>query len=166
METVGFGGSCHWCTEAIFLSVKGVTDVKQGWISSLADATEFSEAILLRYNAEIISLKQLIEIHLHTHSCTSNHAMREKYRSAVYVTDEEQIGDVQKIISHLQPDFEQPIITRALKMNEFKLNKAEYLNYYYSDPSRGFCENIINPKLKLLLDKFSTLADKDKIGDS
>ena len=166
METVGFGGSCHWCTEAIFLSVKGVVDVKQGWISSLADAAEFSEAILLRYNAEIISLKELIEIHLHTHSCTSNHAMREKYRSAVYVTDEEQIGDVQKIISHLQLDFEQPIITRALKMNEFKLNKAEYLNYYYSDPSRGFCENIINPKLKLLLDKFSTLADKDKIGDS
>ncbi|QPH39525.1 peptide-methionine (S)-S-oxide reductase [Pedobacter endophyticus] len=165
MDEVGLGGSCHWCTEAIFLSVKGVIDVKQGWISSLGEATAFSEAILLRYNPEIISLKQLIAIHLHTHSCTSNHTMREKYRSAVYVTDEGQIDDVRQIISELQSDFEQPIITRALKINEFKLNKPEYLDYYYSNPSRGFCENIINPKLKVLLDKFSKLADRDKIGD-
>lgn len=34
IQKIGLGGSCNWCTEAIFRSLKGVTKVKQGWISS------------------------------------------------------------------------------------------------------------------------------------
>lgn len=165
MNTVGFGGSCHWCTEAIFLSIIGVTDVKQGWIASFGDATAFSEAILLTYDPTVISLKQLLEVHLHTHSCTSNHSMRSKYRSAVYFADDDQLNEAHEILNELQADFDKPILTQVLKIADFKLNKPEYLDYYYQDPSRGFCENIINPKLRVLLDKFSNLANKDKIGD-
>jgi len=30
MIHLGLGGGCHWCTEAIFLSLKGIVEVQQG----------------------------------------------------------------------------------------------------------------------------------------
>lgn len=90
MKRVSLGGSCHWCTEAIFQSLKGVTTVFQGWEASTDENTSFSEAVTIDYDETIITLKSLVEIHLHTHSSTSNHSFRKKYRSAVYYYSEEQ----------------------------------------------------------------------------
>lgn len=150
MTTIGFGGSCHWCTEAIFQSLEGVLEVKQGWILS----EYFSEAVVVDYDSAIISEATLIAVHLHTHNCTSNHSMREKYRSAVYTFTEDQASSAKEIISGLQTDFELPIITEVLPFREFKWNKPEQLNYYYTDPARPFCRNYIDPKLRLLMQRF------------
>ena len=42
---LGLSGTCYWCTEAIFLSLKRVTHVEQGWISSF-DETLMTQAYL------------------------------------------------------------------------------------------------------------------------
>ncbi|MBK0379357.1 peptide-methionine (S)-S-oxide reductase [Mucilaginibacter sp. SD-g] len=145
MINVGFGGSCHWCTEAIFQSLVGVTEVLQGWIDG-------SEAVIVIFDENVISLATLIEIHLATHSCTSEHSLRGKYRSAVYTNE---LGDTaQRIINGLQRDYKQPIITQVLPLGEFRLNNPQYLNYYYRDPQKPFCENIVKPKLNFLLERF------------
>ncbi|MEM9546265.1 MAG: peptide-methionine (S)-S-oxide reductase [Bacteroidota bacterium] len=81
-QKVGFGGGCHWCTEAVFQSLNGVTEVEQGWIAS-KEAPLLSEAVIVHYDEKIIDLTILIEIHLRTHSATSSHSMRSKYRSAI-----------------------------------------------------------------------------------
>ena len=147
---VGFGGSCHWCTEAIFQQVKGVTKVDQGWISSREYPT-FSEAVEVYYNPAIISLETLIEIHLYSHSSTSQHSMREKYRSAIYVFDEEQQVKCLSIIERLQDQFDRPLITQVLFYKDFQRNKETYLNYYQKNPERAFCKNVIDPKLQAFL---------------
>ncbi len=96
IDKIGFGGGCHWCTEAVFQSLMGVIKVEQGWIS--AEGTEdFHEAIILHFNSDIISLKKLIEVHLYTHNSTSNHSMRIKYRSAVYAFTEVQQKEADRI---------------------------------------------------------------------
>lgn len=93
-QKVGLGGSCHWCTEAMFQALKGVHLVEQGWIASCAPHTAFSEAVVVHFNEAIISLEDLVRVHLHTHSCTANHSMRAKYRSAVYCFNQQQIQQV------------------------------------------------------------------------
>ncbi|MES2827239.1 MAG: peptide-methionine (S)-S-oxide reductase [Bacteroidota bacterium] len=164
METIGFGGSCHWCTEAIFLSLRGTAEVLQGWISPADNLQSFSEAVIVKYNAEIISLETLVAIHLHSHSCTSTHSMRAKYRSAIYVFDDQDAVYAKELLIRMQPEFEDLIITEVLRFGDFRLNKPEYLNYYFSDPSRPFCENIVNPKLSELMKNFSASVDQEKLA--
>lgn len=155
MQKIGFGGSCHWCTEAVFRSLKGIAAVEQGWISSDGENTIPSEAVIVTYDEKEISLEVLIAIHLHTHSCTAEHSMRDKYRSAVYTFGDAQSTEAQTTISVLQADFDQPIITRVLSFQTFRRNDENYLDYYYKDPSKPFCQNIVNPKLKELIRSFA-----------
>jgi len=162
LRKIGLGGGCHWCTEAIFQSLLGVTRVEQGWISA-REAEAFSEAIIIQYDSEVLPLQVLIEIHLKTHSCTSAHSLRSKYRSAVYVFSEQQKKEVETILVHLQSAFEKPLITKVLFSKEFKGNVEEYLCYYQQDPNKPFCKNVISPKLRMLLTNYSSRVDHTKI---
>lgn len=149
IKKIGFGGGCHWCTEAYFQSLKGVEKVEQGWISSTAPNDTFSEAVIVRYNPLVIPLKILIAIHLHTHAATKKHRFREKYRSAVYVFDGK-IEESQQLISEYQVGFDEQIITQALLFNQFKLNTETQHNYYKKNKEGIFCERYIHPKLKMI----------------
>ncbi|NIJ54581.1 peptide-methionine (S)-S-oxide reductase [Dyadobacter arcticus] len=153
---IGLGGSCHWCTEAIFQSLKGVVNVSQGWIESDESLTEFSEAVVVEFDPDLISFENIIEVHLHTHSCTSEHSMRSKYRSAVYTFSEENVSSIKQAIEKFQIDFEHPIITKVMSFKSFRLNNEKYLEYYYKNPDKPFCKTYIVPKLQILLKQFSS----------
>ena len=154
ISKIGFGGSCHWCTEAVFQSLKGVDKVEQGWISA-KEESEFHEAVIVHFNDAIIPLKILVEVHLRTHNSTSDHSMRRKYRSAVYTFSKEQKELVDQILNELQADFSEPLITRALSFDNFRTSTAAFQNYYQKNPQKPFCKSYIDPKLKLLLDRFA-----------
>lgn len=163
VRQAGFGGGCHWCTEAVFSSLKGVRSVKQGWIASVGDNATFSEGVLLEYDAAVIPFATLIAIHLYTHSSTSQHSMRGKYRSAIYTFDDRDALLARDAIALLQSEFNAPIITQVLPYKEFTPSREALLDYYFNDPQKPFCENYINPKLKLIMDRFSKHADPDKL---
>ncbi len=160
---IALGGGCHWCTEAVFQSLIGVSKVEQGFVASTGDNNTFSEAVIVHFNAEDISLKTLIEIHLYTHKSTSNHSMRTKYRSAVYTFSNTQKNEVDDIISAFQNEFENKLITKTFPFNNFKVSSEQIQNYYYNNPEKPFCETFINPKLKVLLNQFSNYANQNKL---
>ena len=155
MQRIAFGGGCHWCTEAIFQSLKGVNRVEQGWVSSTQEnATTPSEAVIVHFDPTHISLDTLTEIHLFTHNATSNHSFREKYRSAVYTFSESQHQEAQTILKEKQKLFDKPLVTKVYLFGEFRLNEEKYLNYYKRNPQKPFCKVRIAPKLQILLQKY------------
>ncbi len=163
IQKIGFGGGCHWCTEAVFQNLKGVSHAEQGWIASDENNKEFSEAVVVEFNPNKINLKTLIEIHLLTHKSTSNHSMRKKYRSAVYTFSEDQKNKTGIVLKQLQTAFEKQIITKILPFEAFKPSEESSQNYYAKNPKKPFCKTFIDPKLKLLLATFSKYADEDKL---
>lgn len=149
-QQIGFGGSCHWCTEAVFASLQGVSEVTQGWFRAGAPDDAYSEAVALIFDPQMIPLHVLTEIHLLTHSCTSQHSMRGKYRSAVYCFSDQQRIEVEAVLTALQRDFDEPLVTRALMQSGFRASPPHYQEYYQRDPLRPFCQTRIAPKLARL----------------
>ncbi|MCM4156837.1 peptide-methionine (S)-S-oxide reductase [Gramella sp. AN32] len=156
LKKIGLGGGCHWCTEAVFQSLKGVFKVQQGYINA-SENLDFSEAILLEFDPSEISLLDLINVHLKTHESFSDHSMRVKYRSAIYVFSSYQKMEVQNILDKIQLAYEKRIITQVYQFHEFKESRAEIQNYYLQDPAKPFCRRYIAPKLKLLKKEFVSL---------
>ena len=161
---IALGGGCHWCTEAVFQSLKGVEKVEQGFVASNGENSSFSEAVIVHFNAELISLQTLIEVHLYTHKSTSNHSMREKYRSAIYTFSEKQKEEAKAITNSFQAQFENKIITEVYPFSKFKASREAIQNYYQKDPEKPFCKTFINPKLQLLLKNYSNHINKEKVS--
>lgn len=159
LEKIALGGGCHWCTEAVFQSLKGVRTVEQGYVSFKSGEESFSEAVIVHFKPLKISLERLIEVHLYTHQSTSNHSMRDKYRSAVYTYSELQYKEATNAIEKIQEDFDSKIITQVYPFRNFKASREELRDYYLKDPEKPFCKTFIAPKLKILLEKFSENLD-------
>ena len=157
IETAGFGGGCHWCTEAVFRSLAGVTDVRQGFISADAPHDSYSEAVSVTSDAGRISFEDLILAHLLTHASTSNHKMRGKYRSAVYVHEAESGIKAAQIIDRLGQDSDSAFVTQVLPFRMFKPSDARFQDYYENNRGGPFCDTYIEPKLALLRQSFSKL---------
>ena len=157
VRRIGLGGGCHWCTEAVFAALRGVIRVEQGFICSDAPDDNFSEAVVLTFQPDKISLGPLIEIHLRTHSSTSNHSMRRKYRSAVYVMDEAQAEAARRVLTEVGPGFDAPLVTRILPFRNFRASDERFQRYAEKNAGGPFCTTYIDPKLALLRKNFGGL---------
>ncbi|NNU16068.1 peptide methionine sulfoxide reductase [Parvularcula sp. ZS-1/3] len=158
--TLGLGGGCHWCTEAVFQSLRGVSGVEQGFIESAPPHDTASEAVWLQLDEGIMPLSVLLDIHLRTHSSGSQHKMRGKYRSAVYVMDEDTGERCREVIHQLAEEREGPVVTEVLPLRRFILNDARFLNYQKTRPEAPFCKTYIDPKLALLRREFSEFSEE------
>ena len=159
-KQLGFGGGCHWCTEAVFDHLVGVSVVQQGWIKSIPPDDGFSEAVLIDYDPKLISEEVLVHIHLLTHASTSNHRMRKKYRSAIYFVQAEDQEGLEGILSKAKEEDSKNYVTKILPMLEFQSNSEEFLHYYKTRPEAPFCETHIHPKLRKLMNNFGKHVKK------
>ena len=157
IDKIGFGGGCHWCTEAVFQSLKGVQKVEQGYIASTEVYANLSEGVIVHFDSSIISLLQLIEVHLHTHKATSNHSFRDRYRSAVYWYTIEQQQIFEDALVLLQPEFKNQIITKTLPFAKFTASRVSIQEYYKKNPEAPFCQRYIIPKLNELQKQYASL---------
>lgn len=164
MQKIGFGGGCHWCTEAVFQALRGVETVEQGWIKSTPPFESFSEAVIVTFDPEVISLEVLIEVHLRTHASQVEHSFRSKYRSAIYTFDPDQADRAAGCLSDLQSGFDNPLVTNILPFEAFKLSEERFQNYYLDNPDRPFCKTYIDPKLSTLRGRFSRHVKSERLG--
>ena len=157
-QRIGLGGGCYWCTEAVFQNLRGVSRVAQGFICSQPPHDSLSEAVLVDFDPAQINLSDLIEIHLRTHASSSQHSMREKYRSAIYVMNSKQEQDAGDILRDLQDDFGNKLVTRVLPFSGFENSDEKYHNYYTNNSSNQFCRRYIDPKLETLRREYAHLS--------
>jgi peptide-methionine (S)-S-oxide reductase len=109
-----------------------------------------SEAVIAHYDPEAISETELIAVHLQTHSATGAHALRARYRSAVYAFSEKQAVRYRAVLAGLSADYGDRLLTRVLPFAGFTPSLPEHQDYYRSDPERPFCRRYIAPKLRRL----------------
>ena len=162
LERIGLGGGCHWCTEGIFVSLTGVERVEQGWIASVPPDEAPAEAVIVHYDPTLVTARELIEVHLATHSAASDRALRGKYRSAVYAFSEEKRIAFDAIVNALANDFAGRLLTRVLPFAAFRPSADEYQDYFRRYPERPFCRRYIVPKLSVLRRERQKLFFREK----
>ncbi|TXC70464.1 peptide methionine sulfoxide reductase [Sphingomonas ginsenosidivorax] len=161
MERIGFGGGCHWCTEGVFQSLKGVARVDQGFIQSEAPSDSWAEGVIVDFDPAIISLAILAEVHLRTHSAKGGYSPAGRYRSAIYVLDAAQRPEAAEAIDRFAQTTGEPARTLVLPLLGFEPSEDRYRNYYRTDPDRPFCRRYIDPKLDFIRQHFADVALAD-----
>lgn len=163
-ETATFGGGCFWCVEAIFERVNGVLEVVSGYSGgSVADpdyrqvtsgATGHAEVVQIRYNPEIVSYLELLEIFFRTHDPTTLNRqgadVGTQYRSIVLYHSEEQYALAKEMIQELDSGdiWDDPIVTELKAFDKFYPAESYHQEYFENNPNQGYCRLVIQPKVE------------------
>lgn len=164
-ETITLAGGCFWCTEAVFLQLKGVHSVMSGYIGGHSEnptyreicggQTGHAEGIKITYDPDQISLHDLFDIFFATHDPTQlnrqGNDVGTQYRSAIFPQDEYQEKAAIDAIARAESGQSNPIVTTIEKADNW-YPAEDYHQDYWESEGRGnpYCMAVIPPKLAKL----------------
>lgn len=166
MEVATFAGGCFWCTEAVFLEIKGVEKVVSGYIGGktvnptykdiCTGETGHAEAIQITFNPNEVAYEDLLEIFFGTHDPTTLNRqgadVGTQYRSEIFYHSEAQKTKAENYIQLLEKEklFDKKIVTKVSSATVFYPAEDYHQNYYNQNSSQGYCQMVIAPKLEKL----------------
>ena len=174
-ETITLGGGCFWCTEAVYVKVRGVTDVESGYSNGQATRPSYedvctgrtgcNEVVKLEYDPSDITLREILEIFFVIHDPTSLNRQGNdagtQYRSGIYYHDPAQKTEIDAFIREVAEgkNFGSPIVTEVLPLEHYFAAEAYHQDYFENNPNQGYCAFVVGPKV----DKFrKTFASRVK----
>lgn len=159
------GGGCFWCTEAVFMEVKGVEKVVSGYAGGNAPGkptyreicsglTGHAEVIQITYDANVISFEDILVIFMTTHDPTTVNRQGAdrgtQYRSVIFYHDENQQKIAEEVLKQLQVYFDDKIVTELSPLPIFYEAEKEHQDFYKNNQGYGYCTYVIEPKLAKL----------------
>jgi len=170
-ESIALGGGCFWCTEAVYVRVKGVLDVESGYSNGQAaqptyeqvcsGRTGCAEVIKLVYDPAVIGLRPLLEIFFAVHDPTTlnrqGHDVGTQYRSGIYWTAPHQREVAEQLVAELtqQDVFGAPIVTEITPLADYWPAEDYHQDYFENHPHQGYCLAVAAPKVAKLRRVFS-----------
>lgn len=167
-----FGGGCFWCTEAVFLSVKGVSKVESGYSGGkvknptykevCSGLTGHAEVIQVTFDPAVVSYEALLEIFWNTHDPTTLNRQGAdegtQYRSVVFYHSEEQKKTAEAYKAQLGASgvFKNPIVTEISPLTNFYMAEDYHQNYFALNPGQGYCQYVVRPKVEKFKKQFAS----------
>ena len=138
LQTITLGGGCFWCTEAVYVKVRGVTDVESGYCNGhiakpsyeqvCTGDTGHNEVVKLVFDPAQISLEQ---------------------------------GDTaQKMmdVMHQANSFGRPIVTEVLPLSNYWPAEDYHQDFFERNPFQGYCMAVAGPKVEKFRKTFARLV--------
>ena len=166
LEKATLGGGCFWCTEAVYLELKGVVDVKPGYSGGHVknpsyrevsnETTGHAEVVQITFDPAIVSYTEILEVFFVTHDPTTlnrqGNDVGTQYRSAIFYHSEQQKQTALKVVELLTKDkvYNKPIVTVVTSFSAFYPAEDYHINYFARNKNQPYCQFVVAPKV----DKF------------
>lgn len=164
LETATLGGGCFWCTEAVFLEMKGVEKVVPGYSGGhvknpayrevTTGRTGHAEVVQITFDPKITSFSEILEVFFMTHDPTTlnrqGNDVGTQYRSAIFYHNEEQKKIAEKVITLIEEDkvYDDPIVTEVTPFKAFYLAEDYHHNYFERNRNQPYCQFVVAPKVE------------------
>jgi peptide-methionine (S)-S-oxide reductase len=172
-EAAVFGGGCFWCTEAVFLELRGVQGVMPGYAGGrtknptyeevCGGMTGHAEVIRIDFDPAEIGFRDLLTVFFATHDPTTlnrqGNDVGTQYRSTILYANEDQRREAEAFIKELNETktFGRPVVTTVEPLRDFYEAEEYHRNYYAKNPYQSYCQYMIPPKLGKLQKNFKDL---------
>jgi len=171
-QTIVLGGGCFWCTEAVFVKVRGVNDVESGYSNGQASRPSYeevctgrtgsNEVVKLTYEEADISLREILEIFFVIHDPTTLNRQGNdsgtQYRSGIYTTTPEQKQVADDMLRQMSQDklFGRPIVTEVLPLENYFPAEGYHQDFFEKNPYQGYCMAVAAPKVEKFRKTFAS----------
>jgi peptide-methionine (S)-S-oxide reductase len=171
--TIVLGGGCFWCTESVFVQVRGVLDVESGYSNGhlrnptyedvCTGTTGHNEVVKLVYDPAQISVRELLEIFFVIHDPTTLNRQGNdtgtQYRSGIYFTQADQESTAREVIADMVASgtYSRPIVTEVLPLDNYTAAEAYHQDFFARNPTQGYCMAVAAPKVAKFRKTFARL---------
>ncbi len=176
VEMTTLGAGCFWCTEAVFLAVKGVAKVESGYSGGkvknpsyreiCTGLTGHAEVTQISFDPSVITFEEILEIFWNTHDPTTLNKQGAdegpQYRSVVFYHSEEQKKIAEEYKRQLEASrvYKNPIVTEISPLINYYPAEDYHQNYYALNANQGYCQYVIRPKVEKFKKQFSSKLKK------
>jgi peptide-methionine (S)-S-oxide reductase len=168
------GGGCFWCTEAVFVAVKGIDDVESGYCNGhtahpsyeqvCSGSTGHNEVVKLVFDPVHISLREILEIFFVIHDPTTLNRQGNdsgtQYRSGIYFSTPAQEAIARDLIRELTDSgvYSRPVVTEVLPLANYWPAEDYHQDYFEKNPHQGYCMAVAAPKVAKFRKTFARLV--------
>lgn len=174
-KVITLGGGCFWCTEAVFVRVKGVLDVESGYCNGhtinptyaqvCEGDTGHNEVVRLTYDPSVISLRELLEIFFVIHDPTTLNRQGNdagtQYRSGIYWSDEADRVAAQQVLDEVNVALSGRVVTELQALANYSAAEDYHQDYFELNPNQGYCAFVVAPKVQKFVQTFANKVRHD-----
>jgi peptide-methionine (S)-S-oxide reductase len=170
-ETATLAGGCFWCLEAVFDDLRGVESVESGYMGGdnpnptytqvCTGETGHAEVVQVTFDPQVVSFREILEVFFTIHDPTTLNRqgadIGSQYRSAVFYHSPEQKEIAESTIAELNAEgiWDAPIVTEVAAASAFYVAEDYHQEYYAQNPSQGYCQMVVAPKVAKFRQKFT-----------
>jgi peptide-methionine (S)-S-oxide reductase len=161
-ESITLGGGCFWCTEAVYEQVDGVLAVESGYANGhvrnpsyaqVCDGdTGHAEVVKVRFDADRISLREVLEIFFVVHDATTlnrqGNDVGTQYRSGIYWHDEAQVAVAREVLDEANREHGGRVVTELKQLDNYWRAEDYHQHYFANHPDAGYCAFVVAPKVE------------------
>jgi peptide-methionine (S)-S-oxide reductase len=170
-EIATFAGGCFWCTEGVFERIPGVSEVVSGYTGGTdpnpsyekvcsytmkSSPDNHAEAIQITYDPAVVAYDKLLQWFWKAHDPTTLNRQGNdagtQYRSAIFYHNDEQKQAAlasKKLVEDARA-FKDPIVTQIVEAGKFHRAEESHQDYFAKNPTDGYCNYVLVPKLHKL----------------
>lgn len=172
-QVATFAAGCFWCTEAVFLQLKGVSKVESGYTGGqvpnptykqvCTGTTGHAEGIQITFDPSVVTYDQLLDVFFHTHDPTTLNRQGAdfgtQYRSAIFYHNLEQLRSAKAMISKIDSEetLKDPIVTKLEKLTKWYPAENYHQDYYQQNKREPYCQFSISPKVAKFRKRYAKL---------
>lgn len=178
MKRAYFASGCFWCVEAIYESVRGVSEAVAGYSgghtenptyeSSNTGRTGHAEAVEIIYDPELVSFGDLVDVYFNSQNVTQVNGQGpdrgSQYRSILFYQNDEEKKIIDKKVRALNESLGgRKVAAEVLPFQKFWIAEGYHQDYEKRNPQNPYVRNVSIPRLKRFQEKMPELIGEQTL---
>ena len=169
MHTFVLAGGCFWCLDAVYRTLKGVSDVVSGYTGGqvpdpsyelvCTGGTGHAEAVAVTFDPDVIPDQVILDVFFTLHDPRQlnrqGNDVGTQYRSAMFYRDEEQKALFEAARDRAAEIWEGGIVTEIVPLGEFFDAEEYHQDFFAKNPNQGYCLAVALPKVNKVRKSFA-----------
>jgi len=173
-QTLALGAGCFWCSESVYLQVRGMVSVESGYCNGHLPQPTYeevctgnsghNEVVKLEFDTSVITVREVLEIFFVIHDPTTlnrqGNDVGTQYRSGIYCTTPEQLQVAQALVDEVNASdtYANPVVTEVQMLANYARAEEYHQNFFAKNPTQGYCMAVAAPKVAKFRKTFARLA--------
>ena len=169
MHTFVLAGGCFWCLDAVYRTLRGVTDVVSGYTGGVTKNPDYdavctgmtghAEAVAVTFDPEVIPDSVILDVFFSLHDPRQLNRQGNdrgtQYRSAMFYTDDAQKKEFEGALERASVYWDGGLVTTLEPLGTWYTAEDYHQDFFAKNPGQGYCMAIAVPKVNKIRQSFA-----------